>query len=188
MPGQSGNSAGRPKGSRNKLGEQFLTDLYADWVENGVAAIKKVRETRPEIYLKVSPPSFRSNSRSRATRSMELRTINSLLSSLPPETPSALPTRAQQKQARRAEKAGHMVACRAAAGFSPGGPARSAAPCRPATLPTAKRAACMTDQAIQNDRRPSASYDRHLASDGWRELHRVFVEGVELMRGHMQTA
>jgi hypothetical protein len=53
MPGQSGNPAGRPKGSRNKLGEQFLTDLYADWVENGVAAIKKVRETRPEIYLKV---------------------------------------------------------------------------------------------------------------------------------------
>jgi hypothetical protein len=46
----------------------------------------------------------------------------------------------------------------------------------------------MTDQAIQNDRHPSASYDRHLGSDGWRELRRVFVEGVELMRGHMQTA
>jgi hypothetical protein len=53
QPGHSGNPAGRPRGSRNKLGEQFLTDLYADWVENGAAAIKKVRETRPEIYLKV---------------------------------------------------------------------------------------------------------------------------------------
>jgi hypothetical protein len=51
--GQSGNPAGRPKGSRNKLGEAFLADLYADWVENGAAAIKKARETRPEVYLKV---------------------------------------------------------------------------------------------------------------------------------------
>jgi hypothetical protein len=32
---------------------QFLTDLYADRVENGAAAIKKVRETRPDVYLKV---------------------------------------------------------------------------------------------------------------------------------------
>jgi hypothetical protein len=28
-------------------------DLYADWVENGVAVIQKVRETCPEVYLKV---------------------------------------------------------------------------------------------------------------------------------------
>jgi hypothetical protein len=44
---------GRPKGSRNKLGEAFLGDLYADWVENGVAVIQKVRETCPDVYLKV---------------------------------------------------------------------------------------------------------------------------------------
>lgn len=50
----SGNSGGgRPKGSRNKLGEQFIQDLYADWIEHGVAAVAVVRAERPQDYLKV---------------------------------------------------------------------------------------------------------------------------------------
>lgn len=52
-PGQSGNPAGRPKGSRVKLGEAFLSDLMADWEGHGAAAIKEVRETRPADYVKV---------------------------------------------------------------------------------------------------------------------------------------
>lgn len=52
-PGQSGNPAGRPKGSRNKLGEAFLSDIYADWQVNGVETIKRVREEKPDAYLKV---------------------------------------------------------------------------------------------------------------------------------------
>ena len=52
-PGQSGNPTGRPKGSRNKLGEAFLADLYADWLEGGIDAIKRVRETQPAAYLRV---------------------------------------------------------------------------------------------------------------------------------------
>ena len=31
--GQSGNPAGRPKGSRNKLSEQFLEETYEVWQE-----------------------------------------------------------------------------------------------------------------------------------------------------------
>jgi hypothetical protein len=38
-PGQSGNPAGRPKGSRNKLGQAFLDALQADFEQHGVAAI-----------------------------------------------------------------------------------------------------------------------------------------------------
>ena len=52
-PGESGNPAGRPKGSRNKLSEEFVAEVYADWCENGAAAIQTVRETRPDVYVKV---------------------------------------------------------------------------------------------------------------------------------------
>jgi hypothetical protein len=52
-PGQSGNPNGRPKGSRNKLGEEFIQKLYADFQEHGEAAIVQVRQERPDAYLKV---------------------------------------------------------------------------------------------------------------------------------------
>jgi hypothetical protein len=44
---------GRPKGARNKLGEAFIEDMLADWEANGPAAIREVRETKPDQYLKV---------------------------------------------------------------------------------------------------------------------------------------
>lgn len=44
---------GRPKGARNKLGEAFLEALHADFAEHGVAAIVKVRDEKPDQYLKV---------------------------------------------------------------------------------------------------------------------------------------
>ncbi len=52
-PGQSGNPAGRPKGSRNKLGESFIATLAADFEEHGVAAIRAAREGDPVAYVKV---------------------------------------------------------------------------------------------------------------------------------------
>lgn len=45
---------GRPKGARNKLGEEFLQDMLADWKENGVAAIKAARLENPLGYVKVT--------------------------------------------------------------------------------------------------------------------------------------
>ena len=53
MPGQSGNPHGRPKGSRNKLGEAFVAALHDDFTKNGVAAIEKVRATDPAAYVRV---------------------------------------------------------------------------------------------------------------------------------------
>lgn len=44
---------GRPKGARNKLGEAFIEDMLADWEANGPAAIREVREKKPDAYLKV---------------------------------------------------------------------------------------------------------------------------------------
>lgn len=53
LQGNTGNPNGRPKGSRNKLGEAFLTDLYADWQDHGVEVIARVRDEKPDAYLKV---------------------------------------------------------------------------------------------------------------------------------------
>ena len=53
QPGQSGNPKGRAPGSRNKLGEAFIEALYADFQEHGVETIAKVREEKPDQYLKV---------------------------------------------------------------------------------------------------------------------------------------
>ena len=52
-PGQSGNPAGRPKGSRSKLSEAFLTALADDFDKNGLETVKKVREDKPDAYLNV---------------------------------------------------------------------------------------------------------------------------------------
>ena len=52
-PGQSGNPAGRTKGSRNKLGEAFITALHNDFQAHGVEVIETVRTERPHEYLKV---------------------------------------------------------------------------------------------------------------------------------------
>lgn len=53
QPGQVANPLGRPKGSRNKLGEDFIKALQEDFTANGVQAIATVREERPHEYLKV---------------------------------------------------------------------------------------------------------------------------------------
>lgn len=53
QPGQVLNPAGRPKGSRNKLGEQFLTSLQAHWEEHGDEAIQQVYERSPVAYVRI---------------------------------------------------------------------------------------------------------------------------------------
>jgi hypothetical protein len=53
-PGQSGNPAGRPKGSRNRLSEDFVCAFADDFAEYGVEVIEKVRRERPSDYLKIA--------------------------------------------------------------------------------------------------------------------------------------
>ena len=48
-PGQGG----RRRGSRNKLGEDFIQALADDFEKNGPAVIERVRIEKPEAYLKV---------------------------------------------------------------------------------------------------------------------------------------
>lgn len=49
LPGQGG----RPKGSRNKLGEQFLDDLQSLWATEGAACLKEARDDKPMEFAKM---------------------------------------------------------------------------------------------------------------------------------------
>ncbi len=51
--GVSANPKGRPAGSRNKLGEAFVSALQDDFLQHGPDVIKQVRIDKPEQYLKV---------------------------------------------------------------------------------------------------------------------------------------
>ncbi len=52
-PGKSGNPAGRPIGARAKLGEAFIAEMLADFLKHGRNAIERVRQEKPDQYLKV---------------------------------------------------------------------------------------------------------------------------------------
>ena len=44
---------GRPKGSRNKLSESFLSDLHKAWLKHGKKVLDKVAESAPETFLRM---------------------------------------------------------------------------------------------------------------------------------------
>ena len=52
-PEWRGNAAGRPKGSRNKLSAEFIAAMCTDFEKHGPAVIAKVRDEKPEAYLRV---------------------------------------------------------------------------------------------------------------------------------------
>jgi hypothetical protein len=52
-PGQSGNLAGRPKGSRNKLAESFVQDVYDAWQQQGAAAVERAIASDPMGFCKM---------------------------------------------------------------------------------------------------------------------------------------
>jgi Family of unknown function (DUF5681) len=52
-PGQSGNPAGRPKGSRNKLAEDFLADAYHQWRQHGSKALETMATSEPAKFCQM---------------------------------------------------------------------------------------------------------------------------------------
>jgi hypothetical protein len=53
QPGQSGNPAGRPKGSRNKLAENFVADAYQKWQEHGAGALDAMATSEPAKFCQM---------------------------------------------------------------------------------------------------------------------------------------
>lgn len=50
--GESGNSAGRPRGARGRLTERFLEDLQALWLERGEEVLSNLLAKRPDIIFR----------------------------------------------------------------------------------------------------------------------------------------
>ena len=48
------NRKGRPRGSRDRMSEVLVDAFYADWMENGDAAIQKVRESDISTYVRIA--------------------------------------------------------------------------------------------------------------------------------------
>jgi hypothetical protein len=47
------NLGGRRRGSRNRLGEQFLADLKAEWMRSGRKALARTAEAEPVAFCKI---------------------------------------------------------------------------------------------------------------------------------------
>ena len=52
QPGQSGNPKGRKPGSKQKLADSFVDDMYSAWKVRGRAAIETVIDERPHEFIK----------------------------------------------------------------------------------------------------------------------------------------
>ncbi len=52
-PGQSGNPAGRPKGTKDAINKAFLDDVTEDWRECGKEALERARKDKPAEYVRM---------------------------------------------------------------------------------------------------------------------------------------
>ena len=53
VKGDARRQNGRPKGSRNQLGEAFVADLHAAWERDGAQVLEHVMKADPSTFLRV---------------------------------------------------------------------------------------------------------------------------------------
>src|SRR5215475_825440 len=53
-PGQSGNPAGKPPGSRTAFSQGFIRDFALVWAEEGLEAVRKVAKKSPEAFVAIA--------------------------------------------------------------------------------------------------------------------------------------
>jgi len=56
QPGQSGNPAGRPRGSGHVIDEELKRAFAADVHKHGASVIERVRKNEPAKYLALASP------------------------------------------------------------------------------------------------------------------------------------
>ena len=78
MPGESGNPAGRPRGSKNKLAQSFFTDVLQVWEERGLEAVREMAA--------MDPASFNRMVASTMPKEIDVDQISSDASMTPPAT------------------------------------------------------------------------------------------------------
>ena len=53
-PGQSGNPAGKPPGTRHAFSQGFIRDFALVWQEEGLEAVRKVARKSPESFVAIA--------------------------------------------------------------------------------------------------------------------------------------
>jgi Family of unknown function (DUF5681) len=53
-PGQSGNPAGKPPGTRTSFSQGFIRDFALVWAEEGLEAVRKVAKKSPEAFVAIA--------------------------------------------------------------------------------------------------------------------------------------
>ena len=53
-PGQSGNPAGKPPGTRTAFFQGFIRDFALVWAEEGLEAVRKVAKKSPEAFVAIA--------------------------------------------------------------------------------------------------------------------------------------
>ena len=53
-PGQSGNPAGKPPGTRTAFSQGFIRDFALVWAEEGLEAVRRVAKKSPEAFVAIA--------------------------------------------------------------------------------------------------------------------------------------
>ena len=84
-PGETGNPAGGPKGSRSAFSAAFIGDLTASWHQHGASVLEQVARRDPSRYLGIASTLIPKDvqARSSALNEQDLAIFNAIRQAIP---------------------------------------------------------------------------------------------------------